>query len=264
MAREDTEMKARIVDVVASLDAIETLDRATLAAFITEDPNTVPILATCVGLTQEQLKNQLSHRFKTSSWSKLARQNARELIRVLDEEFGLVERLAIQRRQQWTFSDILLERYLWSRRGAASAVGQGRRVEDEIQTLVDSLGIASRPRTRFAGRGGETAPCDLAMPSGGELAQIVIAMKGFNSTGSKLSDAVREVEQMANVRLPNQYVFVVIDGLGWKSRQADLRRIHELWNKRSIDGLYALKHLDRLESDLRDAADRLNLLPRSE
>jgi hypothetical protein len=57
---------------------------------------------------------------------------------------------------------------------------------------------------------------------------------------------------------------VVIDGLGWKSRQADLRRIHELWNKRSIDGLYALKHLDRLESDLRDAADRLNLLPRSE
>lgn len=84
-------------------------------------------------------------------------------------------------------------------------------------------------------------------------------MKGFNSTGSKLTDAVREIETMADSRHPHQFVFAVIDGIGWKSRQADLRRIYELWDRRSIDGLYTLSHLERFESDLRSAAARLGI-----
>ena len=86
-------------------------------------------------------------------------------------------------------------------------------------------------------------------------------MKGFNSTGSKLSDAVREILEMADVRLPSQYVYVVIDGIGWKNRQADLRRIFELWENRTIDGLYTLAHLPQFQADLTAAALRLDLLP---
>src|SRR5579872_2406154 len=173
---------------------------------------------------------------------------------MLDEEFDLVRLLTEQLNKEWSFSDVLLERYLWSRRGAASAVGQGRSVEDEVEAIVEGLNIAFQPRTRFVGRGNATAPCDLAIPSGGDLAQIVVAMKGFNSTGSKLTDAVREIEEMANVRLPNQYVYAVVDGIGWKNRQADLKRIYDLWDRRSIDGLYTLAHLGRFEADLKAAA----------
>ena len=60
----------------------------------------------------------------------------------------------------------------------------------------------------------------------GGNAAIAVAAKGFDSTGSKLTDAVREIEEMADVRLPRQFIMAVIDGIGWKSRQSDLRRIY--------------------------------------
>ena len=135
----------------------------------------------------------------------------------------------------------------------------GRRLEDEIEAIANDLGLPSVVRTRFTGRGGRTAPCDLAIPAGDTHAQIVVAAKGFDSTGSKLTDAVREVEEMANVRLPAQFVMVVVDGIGWKSRQADLRRIYDLWASSHIDGMYTLASLDTFRSDL-DSAARLRRL----
>lgn len=116
-------------------------------------------------------------------------------------------------------------------------------------------------RTRYLGRGGADGPCDLAIPSGGGEALIICAVKGFDSTGSKLSDAAGEIERIADVRLPGQFVFAVVDGIGWKRRQGDLRRIHALAAKRSIDGLYSLSHMDEFRGDLEAAAWRLGLLP---
>ena len=59
---------------------------------------------------------------------------------------------------------------------------------------------------------------------------------------------------MAEVRLPRQLVLAVIDGIGWKSRQADLRRIHQLWVNRQIDGMYTLGTLDRFRDDVTEFA----------
>lgn len=255
-------MQTHIAALVDKLRTIGTPTRDALETFVADHPASVPLLAMCVGLTQEQLKNQLNHRFGSSGWITLARTQAPELIRWLDEDLGLVPRLSEQLTRDWSFSDVLLERHLWSRRTATRAVGQGRRVEDAVEATVQELGVEYRLRTRFQGRNA-AAPCDLAIPDGGAAAQIVVAMKGYNSTGSKLSDAVREVESMASARAPAQYVFAVVDGIGWRSRKADLRRLHELWDRREIDGLYTLAHLERFETDLRDAAIRLGLLPRA-
>jgi hypothetical protein len=97
--------------------------------------------------------------------------------------------------------------------------------------------------------------------SGGEPV-IVVAAKGFDSTGSKLTDAVREIEEMADVRLPRQFVLAVIDGIGWKSRIADLRRIHDLWANKQIDGMYSLANLDDFRDDLLEFAYLLRLVER--
>lgn len=86
------------------------------------------------------------------------------------------------------------------RRGAT-----GRRIEDEIEVIAADLGLAYQTRARFTGRNGRTAPCDLVLPNGAS-AEIVVAAKGFDSTGSKLTDAVREIEEMADVRLPRGLV----------------------------------------------------------
>lgn len=91
-------------------------------------------------------------------------------------------------------------------------------------------------------------------------AKIVVAAKGFDSTGSKLTDAYREIADVANHRFAHQYVFAIVDGIGWHSRLADLRRIHELWVNKKIDGMYTLTSLDQFQADLQDAARRLGLL----
>ncbi|MFV0634905.1 hypothetical protein [Demequina sp.] len=83
---------------------------------------------------------------------------------------------------------------------------------------------------------------------------LVVAAKAFDSTGSKLTDAVREIQEMADVRMPRQYVMAVVDGIGWKSRVADLRRIHRLRETGAIDGMYTLAPLDVFHDDLEEAA----------
>ena len=49
-------------------------------------------------------------------------------------------------------------------------------------------------------------------------------------------------------------VMAVVDGIGWKSRKADLRRIHDLWITNDIDGLYTVSTLDQFRADLQNAA----------
>lgn len=89
---------------------------------------------------------------------------------------------------------------------------------------------------------------------------IAIAAKGFNSTGSKLTDAAREIEAMADVRQPRQFVYAVVDGIGWYGRKADFRRIYDLRAERRIDGLYTLSLLSDFREELEQAARRLGLL----
>jgi hypothetical protein len=85
-------------------------------------------------------------------------------------------------------------------------------------------------------------------------ATVTVAAKGFDSTGSKLTDAVREIEEMAEVRLSRQYVMAVIDGIGWKSRISDLRRTYDLWQSQQIDGMYSLANMHQFREDLYEAA----------
>lgn len=258
--RRDPDMLIKVSHIVDELKKIGIIDRNSLARLINKFPETVPIICTSAGLGQEQLKNQLRHNMGTPGWRTLARNNADSLIEFLDNEYDLVSAINEEMSKEWTYSDVILERHLWSKKSGAQSVGRGKTVEDEVENLVKTMNLPYQMRTRFiGGRGDETAPCDLAIPSGGDQAMIVVGMKGFNSTGSKLSDAVVEIEKMASVRLPRQYVFAVIDGIGWLSRQSDLRRLFSLWENRSIDGLYTLKHLHLFKEEIKKAAIRLEL-----
>ncbi|HEX5593514.1 MAG TPA: hypothetical protein VFX35_09210, partial [Solirubrobacterales bacterium] len=105
-----------------------------------------------------------------------------------------------------------------------------------------------------------SAPADFAIPGKEEEALIAVAVKGFDSTGSKLTDARREIEEMATIRKPGQYIFAVIDGHGWARRQGDLRRIHDLWATDRIAGLFSQVSLPDFQMSLEDAARRLRLI----
>lgn len=248
----------KIATAATELDAMTEVSHDSLAEWIREDPHRVPVLGLAVGLTQERLKNLLRTRFETSGWIKLARSNSLDIIRWLDKEFDLIALVDLQRARNYHFSDVLVAR-AGSRVRANSAARSGRDVEDEIEAVAERLGLEYSTRTRFTGRDGRTAPCDLVIHNSHGDAAVVVAAKGFDSTGSKLTDSVREIEEMAEVRLPRQMVMAVIDGIGWNSRKSDLRRIHSLWHRNMIDGMYTLSTLDQFEIDLDEAAQFLRL-----
>ncbi|WAC53900.1 hypothetical protein [Gordonia sp. SL306] len=242
----------RIIQATGTLGDMLDTDVAGLAAWVRDHPADVPVLGLAVGLSQEKLKNVLRDRFGTTGWHGVARSQPVDLITWLDTEFDLVRMLRTQLERTYTFADILVAR-AGSRVTATRAGASGRHIEDEIEAIAHDLGLDYVTRSRFTGRNGRTAPADLIIGDP-ETADIVVAAKGFDSTGSKLTDAVREIEEMAEVRLPKQLVLAVIDGIGWKSRQSDLRRIHQLWADRQIDGMYTLVSLDHFRDDVREFA----------
>lgn len=248
-----------IKSAAQSLAALPVTDAAALTEWVQANPPRVPVLGLVVGLGQEKLKNALTDHFNTAGWVTLAKTRARELIEWLDTDYDLVRLLRTQQARTYEFGDVLVAR-AGSRVTATRAGQTGRKIEDQIEAIASDLGLPYQTRTRFTGRGGRTAPCDLVVPSSAQ-AQIVVAAKGFDSTGSKLTDAVREIEEMAEIRRPRQFVMAIIDGIGWKSRQADLRRIHQLWVKDQIDGMYTLATLDQFRDDLDEAARLRGLLP---
>jgi hypothetical protein len=255
-SEEASEIKA----AAASLAALEEVTASSLAIWAMEHPTWINALGLAVGLSQEKLKNVLKHHLGTSGWITLARERPGDLVRMLDEEFDLIRLVQVQRGRRYDFGDILVARG-GTRQTATAAGASGRKVEDEIEAIARDLGLPCETRTRFTGRNNRTAPCDLVIPSAGR-AEIAVAAKGFDSTGSKLTDAVREIEEMADVRQARQFIMAVIDGIGWKNRINDLRRIHALWEHRQIDGMYTLATLDRFREDLQEAARLRGLLPR--
>ncbi len=246
-------------EAIGSLLRLPELDPPAIGALIQQRPNVVPVLGLIAGLTQEQLKNRLRHRFGTSGWITLARTRPNDLVAYFDEEFEIITSLASLRDQEFSYADILIERS-GSRRRAGAAIRRGQALEDDVVAIVHELGLAVERGTRFIGRNYQDAPCDVAIPSGGSEALLVCAVKGFDSTGSKLSDAVREIQEMAQVRSPRQFVFAVVDGIGWLSRRSDLERIWLLKESNQIDGLYTTTMLPAFRSDLELAARRLDLL----
>jgi hypothetical protein len=259
---DPTAASAGAADIKAaaqSLAALDEITTGTLAAWTGEHPAWVYALGLAVGLSQEKLKNTLKHHLGTSGWITLARERPADLVMMLEDQFDLVRLIEVQRNRRYDFGDLLIAR-AGTRQTATAAGASGRKVEDEIEAIATDLGLACQTRTRFTGRNGRSAPCDLVIPSAGS-ADIAVAAKGFDSTGSKLTDAVREIEEMADVRQARQFIMAVIDGIGWKNRVNDLRRIYALWERRQIDGMYTLASLDRFRDDLQQAARLRGLLP---
>src|SRR3546814_4050864 len=111
---------------------LEVVDRASLAAFIRDQADAVPVLGLAVGLTREKLKNVLRHHLGSSGWITLARERSDDVIAMLDNNYDVVRLVGEQRGRTYDFGDVLVAR-AGTRRTATDAGATGRRVEDEIE-----------------------------------------------------------------------------------------------------------------------------------
>lgn len=164
---------------------------------------------------------------------------------------GLLEAMAAEMTRPLHWSDTLVERLRSGRGSAISGQRRGRGVEDFAEQVVRQVfGNDFQMRVTFTGRAGRAAKCDFAIPSRG-MPRILIEAKGYAATGSKMTDVIGDIEQIiASKRGDTTFLFFT-DGLTWKQRQSDLRKIVRYQNNGDIARVYTYSMAIQFEADLR-------------
>lgn len=152
-------------------------------------------------------------------------------------------------RREWTVADVISERYRLLRGRAIAGQQRGRQLEDQVRATLARTGVPFEYSVTFVGREGQTAKCDFAIPSR-DRPKIVIEAKGFEATGSKVTDALGDILKIERARAMHMYFFVVLDGPGWHHRPNDLRNIVQAQNAGRIDMIYTTSRLDELEREV--------------
>jgi DpnII restriction endonuclease len=152
--------------------------------------------------------------------------------------------------REWTINDVLLDRYKLGRGRAIAGQARGRGLENEVEAILQGVEVPYEPRVTFTGPTGNTAKCDFAIPTRNEPL-IVIEAKGYESTGSKLTDFLGDVLKIKQAKGYHTYFFVVTDGRGWFNRESDLKQLVKLHEDGTIEMIYTRARLQDLARDVR-------------
>jgi hypothetical protein len=166
-------------------------------------------------------------------------------------EMGLLEAMAGEANRELHWADVLAERLRSGRGSAIAGQRRGRGMEDLAEGIVRRVfGEQFDMRCSFAGPRGAAAKCDFAIPSK-QSPRILIESKGYGATGSKMTDVIGDVEKIIAAKRPDTAFLLFTDGLTWKQRKSDLRKIVEYQNVGGITRIYTYAMVERLEADLR-------------
>lgn len=162
---------------------------------------------------------------------------------------GLLEAMSQEANRKAHWSHVLIERLRSGRGSAISGQKRGRGVEDFAETIVNKVFDSKFDmRCTFTGPK-EKAKCDFAIPTKSSP-RIVIEAKGYGATGSKMTDIIGDLEQIMRAKRPDTALLFFTDGLTWKQRKSDLRKIVEFQNSGGITRIYTFAMADQFEKDL--------------
>lgn len=100
--------------------------------------------------------------------------------------------------------------------------------------------------------------CDLAIPNKG-APRILIEAKGYGATGSKMTDVLGDIEKIIAAKRADTALLFFTDGLTWKQRKSDLKKIADLQNDGEITRIYNDAMAAQSEADLRQLKGEYNL-----
>ncbi len=164
---------------------------------------------------------------------------------------GLLDSMAAETNRKAHWSDVLIERLRSGRGSAISGQKRGRGVEDFAEAVVRRVfGDQYQMRCTFHGPRNTTAKCDFAIPSKGD-ARILIESKGYGATGSKMTDILGDIHTIVGAKRHDSALLFFTDGLTWKERKSDLRKLVELQNNGEILRIYTCAMAEQFEADLR-------------
>lgn len=254
----DEKAQALVAHLKLSVGRLRALGRPVvsqdLADELREDQRFLDICRLFLGKGQEPAAHMLSDAIdgQRLSWSKLksmARHQPDDLANALSE-LKLPEIIQSHLTRRWEAEDILVERYKMSRGRAIAGQRRGRGLEDEVGAVLDELSIPFDRGVTFTGKKGATAKCDFAIPTR-DHPKVVVEAKGFEATGSKLTDFLGDILKIAQAKDFHMYFFLVTDGRGWHNRVSDLRKIVEYHHDNLIDMVYTRSRLADLAAHVR-------------
>jgi len=230
-----------------------------LEAFLRADPAFLDTSRLLLGLGQEPAAHVLSAELGPGSftWTQLRQLAVREPARLAGAlvRAGLPGVIDEGLRRKWRLEDILIERYKMSRGRAIAGQQRGRGLENDVEAALTKAKVPFVSRVTFVGKQGKTAKCDFAVP-GKENPKVVIEAKGFEATGSKLTDFLGDVLKIAQAKDYHMYFFLVTDGRGWQNRASDLRKLVEYQHEGLIDMIYPRRAVNVLSKAARTILEK--------
>lgn len=152
----------------------------------------------------------------------------------------------------YTWKDILQERLKTGRGSAIKGQVRGRALEDFTEEIVGEVfgqGHYDR-RCSFVGMSGQsTEKADFAIPSK-EDPRLLIEVKAYGATGSKQTDVLGDIRRIIQQKRPDAVFLLVSDGITWRSRSSDLKKLVELQNQGYIYRIYTKLMKAELLADL--------------
>ncbi len=167
-------------------------------------------------------------------------------------QMGLSDMMSMAVHQPLHWSDVLVERLKGGRGSAIKGQTRGRGMEDYVEGIVRSIFSDKKVavRGRFTGaKGQSTEKADFAIPSLVDPL-ILIEVKAYGATGSKQTDVIGDIARIVGEKRPDTVLLLVTDGITWKQRPNDLRKLVELQNEGRIQRIYTKSMEEELKNDL--------------
>ncbi|WP_018240331.1 DpnII family type II restriction endonuclease [Ensifer sp. BR816] len=176
------------------------------------------------------------------------------------ESLGLLEAMATTINYQPVWSDILVERLRSGRGSAIQGQRRGRGLEDFAEALVAEVFGEGGYETRctFTGADGSTAKCDVVVPDRNKP-RIVIESKAYGATGSKMTDIIGDLDAIIAAKRHDTPLLFLTDGLTWRARMSDLRKIVQRQNQGKITRIYTTKMREQFLNDLNTLKNEFGL-----
>ncbi len=246
-------MSTYITDLVVNEDVIAHLLDRDFDAYST-------IFQLCLGLSKDEYKAAIATipgGGGIISYKKLRK----DYLAFLLNQLHLREAIDSFYYREWSWVDILLERLRSGRGSAIKGQRRGRFLEDMIADVIrEVFGNSFVRGCNFTGLSGEKAKAEFAIPSA-EDPKIIFEAKAYGATGSKQTDVTGDIEKICAVKLPATEFLFVTDGMTWKYRQSDLKKIVARQNAGYIRKIYTSSMMNELKEDLLILKSELKIGP---
>lgn len=201
---------------------------------------------------------RLKSQGKDTTFKKLYLEDPDKFFSLLDES-GLSKTMETMFNTSYTWKDILIERLKAGRGSAIKGQARGRSLENFVEDCVKGIFKKYDIRCSFKGKTGlSSEKADFAIPSK-DAPEIVIEVKAYGATGSKQTDVIGDIIRIIETKRSDTALILFTDGLSWKDRESDLKKLVRLQNEGAIYKIYTQAMRQEFISNLKQFKEELEL-----